>query len=264
MASDFESLVKYIQDLRQSTEGCAWTKSQTVASLLPQTLEEIYEIIHAYEHQDDAAFNAELGDLLYHVAFYLVIEIEKSDVPIDEALRQRIEQIIEKHEKRLPPKQERVNLSAEEVNAYWQHQKGVSQQESIFDDLTLGLPAMMIAGKCQQKAANLGFDWKTSPEVMQKLEEEIGEIKQELHEKAARSRLQDELGDVLFTCVNLARHLQIDPEIALQQANQKFMHRFKKLEKMASDENLDFHQASIDELEELWQRAKKSEDKAHG
>lgn len=262
MSSNFEQLLKYVQDLRNSEQGCPWTKAQTIDSLLPQTLEEAYEFIHAYQHQSESDFNDELGDLLYHVAFYCVIMSEQSGVALDQEMQQRIEKIINKHEQRLPPKSERANYTPEQINTYWQQQKQSSapKQKSVLAKVTAELPAMLRAMQIQSTVADVGFDWENAGQVIDKLKEETDELQAEVTATVRdKCRIQDEIGDILFTCVNLARHCKIDPEIALHDANEKFIKRFQRCETIAEGQQINFAESPLATLESLWQQAKKEE-----
>lgn len=262
MSSALEQLLQYIQELRSSeSAGCPWTKAQTADSLLPLTLEEMYEFIEAHRQQNQKEWLSELGDMLYHVLFYLVLEIEKSGQPSPQYLQRLVEAIIEKHEQRLPPPAERAHYNPEQMNDYWQKKKAKLRPpvKSALTNIPVNCPSLLRANIIQRYAAQVGFDWENAQQALEKLEEETRELQHEIQHNTNSDRLQDEMGDVLFTCVNLSRHLNIDPEIALHHANEKFIRRFKHVENQAQRQNIQINESSMDDLGQLWQQAKESE-----
>lgn len=256
MSSSFERLVEYIQFLRSSDQGCPWTKSQDFASLLPQTIDECVEMLQALQQGNMKEFDEELSDLLYHLAFYCVIAQEQNGLSTEEDLSIRADAIIKKHETRLPPAEKRAEFTPESINIYWQEKKGVRVKESIFAEMQASFPALHFAVKCQSKAASVGFDWSNAEEVLDKLDEESRELHDAVKQKTSQEVIQDEIGDMLFTLVNIARHCNIDPEVALHHANQKFMRRFKHVEKLAKEKNIALSEADLENLEALWNEAK--------
>lgn len=254
-----ELLITYLHELRQQPPGCAWTRAQDTRSLAPQTLEECYELVEAIEHNDWQAIKSELGDLLYHVIFYAQIAEEAEQFTIYDIAADSLH----KHHQRLPSNQEREQLDAEGVNSAWQKNKikAWARQHSILEDISSHLPAINHAHKLQSRAASVGFDWPDSRSVMEKLHEELDELHYEITQvdtsQHSAERLQDELGDVLFTTINLARHLKVDAEMALRHANQKFARRFRQLEKKFPHSIDKLVECSLEELEGYWNDAKR-------
>lgn len=246
-------LINYLQQQRCSTGGCPWTKQQTIASLLSHSLDEIYELAEAISNKDQAAIRDELADLLYHILFYAQIGSETDEFDIESLAAHALE----KQQRRNPP-----NISADttaaDVNRHWHQQKQQEQDQnsSLLAKVPEKLPALLKAYKLQRLAASVGFDWENPQQVMAKLEEEVHELKHEINESAPLDRLTDEIGDLLFSTVNLARFLKIEPEIALRHTNNKFMQRFAYIEKQLAKTNRDINSTSLTELEKLWQESK--------
>jgi len=253
MSQSIEQILDMLASFHSDSHGCEWTKSQSFASLAPMTLEEVYELVEAIEQEDVNSIKSELGDLLYHVLLYCFIAQSQALFTLDEVVSHNLE----KHQHRMPDAKARQQLSAEQVNAHWQANKAKlrTQQKSVLEGVSTALPALTRAGKLQARAAQVGFDWPQAQAVIKKVHEEIKELEHEI-ENGPHEKIEDEFGDVLFACVNLARHLNIDPETALRKANRKFTRRFNVLEDNAKQQKLNLNELSIDELESLWQDAK--------
>lgn len=254
MDSQINKVISMLEEFRQSDQGCAWTKAQSFATLAPQTIEEAYELAEAAELNDVDHLKTELGDILYHFLFYTLIAAEEKLFTLEDICQD----IIDKHTRRMPSKEQRKTFSADDTNAYWQQLKAEERAglDSILDGIPTNLSALTRADKLQKRAADIGFDWDHADQVMEKLEEEMDEVKVEIaaqdHEK-----LTSEIGDLLFTVANLARHHNIDPETALRHANRKFECRFRRMETLASERDVDFNQLDMPTSLELWDEVKR-------
>lgn len=265
-------LVQLIKTLRLSeSEGCAWTKQQNFSSLSNHTLEEAYEIVDAIEQGDPNALCAELGDMLYHVIFYAQIAEEQGLFNLNSVAQT----MLKKHEERRP-KNSHV-MDAVSVNLHWQSRKKAlletkpQPSTGLLDDITPHLPALIRAAKLQERAACVGFDWTSLSPVINKIQEEWDELQHELQpilgsdtrkimlSANQKMRITEELGDLLFTCVNLARHLEIAPEIALRNTNQKFIRRFRSVEKEAEKQGRSLDSFSLEEMDAIWNQSKDEE-----
>jgi len=253
MSSKLDSLQALIKTLRDEKKGCAWTREQNWKSLVAHTIEEAYEIADAVEQDDAGALKDELGDMLYHIIFYAQIAEEQQLFNFEDVA----EAMLIKHQSRMPPKSSSPH-SAKDTDKHWEKAKlkNLSKQKSLLDDITTAIPALMRAKKLQKRAASVGFDWPDIAPVFDKCQEEIAELKKALKGEPNNPDIQAELGDLLFSCVNLARHLDISPEIALRECNQKFTKRFQYIEQALANKNHHFAEATLDQLEKIWQEAK--------
>ncbi|GAB4391244.1 MAG: nucleoside triphosphate pyrophosphohydrolase [Gammaproteobacteria bacterium] len=260
---NIRQLLIFMRQLRTSPEGCAWTQAQTLASLVPYSLEETYELITAIETGDYAAVCSELGDLLYQIVFYAQMAEEQGLFSFADVAGS----MLHKHEQRRPQASS-VGLSAEQVRQQWDaiklQQRLASQ--SLLADIVPNLPALMHATKLQQRAALVGFDWCTIQPVFNKLKEEIAELEQAIANAHSvtptaeqLNHIGEELGDVLFCSANIARHFALDAETILRQANQKFIRRFTYIEQALKQQGRTLTEASLDDMEALWQQAKQVE-----
>ncbi len=251
----WSELVNIVAKLR-SPEGCPWDRAQTHTSLKRFLLEEAYELLEAIDQGDPQAMKDELGDVLLQVLLHAQIAAEQGLFSIDDVIVNLSEKLVRRHPHVFG---EVAAETPEEVMVNWdaikRREKTGEQRRSILDGVPKELPALMRAEKIQKKAAKVGFDWDHTAEVVEKVKEEF----QELEEAAAtgqQQELEEELGDLLFAMVNLARFLQVDPEFALQKATAKFVERFQLLERYAEEENLDLQELDLAGLNDLWDRAK--------
>ncbi len=253
----FEDLVKIMEKLR-SPEGCPWDRKQTHESLLPYLLEETYEVIDAVKKDSDEELKEELGDLLLQVIFHSQIAKERGAFDIENVVDSISKKLIHRHP-HVFGKREDIK-TAEDVNREWEKlkEKEGKKKESLLDGIPESMPALERAYKLQKRAAKVGFDWKGFEGIKEKLIEEISEIEEEI-KKGDRKKIEEEVGDLLFMAVNLARFLGVHPEIALRRANEKFEKRFRYMEKRAKEMGRDLSEMSLEEMEELWQEAKESE-----
>ena len=236
--------------------GCPWDAEQTHASLVPNLIEEAYEIVDAIEREDWPHLQEELGDLLLQVVFHSELAAEAGRFDFDEVARGISEKLVRRHPHVFG---EAEAGTSEAVLGRWDEikraEKGTSE-EPYLHGVGKGLPAMLRAAKLQKRAAKVGFDWPDTAGVLAKIEEELGEVREELGSDGSAAALRDEVGDLLFAVVNLARKLQIDPEVALEGANLKFVERFGEVENGLQDAGQSLQDADLGEMERRWQLAK--------
>jgi len=253
-------LLEIMARLRDPEHGCPWDVEQNFRTIAPYTIEEAYEVADAIEQQDMAALQDELGDLLLQVVFHARMAEEDGLFDFDAVAGAISDKMVRRHPHVFGA--DKVESSrAQTVN--WEDLKAAERAEkaadgkrphSVLDGVARGLPGLTRAEKLQRRAARVGFDWPEVSQVFDKIDEEIAEIKEEITNDSPPERLEDEIGDLLFVVVNLARHLKVDPESALRRTNAKFEYRFHQVE-AAFPKGLEG--ASLDEMEAAWQAAKK-------
>ena len=265
----FEKLVALQKRLRQAN-GCPWDRQQTHATLKTYLIEEAYEVLDALESEDKAKFVEELGDLLLQVVFHSQIATEEGRFHISDVIREVYEKMVRRHPHVFGAQRAR---DAAEVLKNWEQikaqerrtsswRRGLPAKEtepaSLIDGVPHGLPATLQGLQLTKKAARIGFDWSDARGIFDKMREEASELQHAMEVRNAR-KIEEELGDLLFAVVNLARFLEVDPEIALQRANAKFSRRFRNMERLARDTHRELGSVSRDELEALWDAAKRKE-----
>ncbi|MEO1016197.1 MAG: nucleoside triphosphate pyrophosphohydrolase [Pseudomonadota bacterium] len=262
---EIKRLLEIMRRLRDPESGCPWDVEQTFETIVPYTIEEAYEVADAIERQDWAELQAELGDLLLQVVYHSQMANEAGLFEFDTVAKAIGDKMVERHPHVFDDA--RVASAAAQTQA-WEAQKARERQSkagdrlSALDGVARGLPALMRAEKLQKRAARVGFDWQEAPPVLAKIREELEELEAANTLADARGAQLEELGDLLFSIVNYARHLDIDPEEALRHANAKFERRFRALETQAAEQNLEISETTIGELERLWQNVKRVEEKA--
>ena len=279
--SAIEKLVALMVMLRDQKLGCPWDLEQTIESLVPYTLEEVYEVVDAIDKNDMVELKDELGDLLFQVVFYAQIACEEGLFTFDDVADSITAKLIRRHPHVFPDATigsfgSKSYISSDQVVVNWeaikqeekikklQHraQRGQTEKEdstdaiaSTLDDVPRSLPALERAYKLQKRAANTGFDWSDIAPVIEKLKEESAEFQSALETKN-QQQIQAEVGDVLFTAVNLARHASVEPEIALRAANHRFEERFKWIETTLYSRDQTVDETNQEQLDELWEQAK--------
>lgn len=259
-----DDLLYLMQRLRDPEHGCPWDLKQDFASIVPHTLEEAYEVADAIERRDWPHLEDELGDLLFQVIFYAQLGKEQQSFDFSSVVDQLVRKLVRRHphvfpdgELRTPPGT--VILSDEQINANWEAIKREERQEKaslgVLDDVPLGLPALTRAEKLQKRAAQVGFDWPQALQVLDKIEEEIAELREAIHAGKPEAIL-DEMGDLLFAQVNLARHAGVKSETALRSTNQKFERRFHYIEQQVASSGKGWDSYSLEELDKFWDEAK--------
>jgi nucleoside triphosphate diphosphatase len=260
--SPIERLLDVMVRLRDPKRGCPWDLEQDFDSIAPYTIEEAYEVADAIAKRDTEALRDELGDLLLQVAYHAQMAKEAGHFDFDAVALAVADKMIERHPHVFGSSEvesaHAQSLAWEEAKAAERAERAAGRAEvpSLLDDLPLALPALMRAQKLQKRAARGGFDWPEAAPVLDKLDEETGELRAELAARATPERLEDEVGDLLFTVVNLARHLRVDAESALRHANHKFERRFRTVEHALAEQGRRPADATLDELEGLWQASK--------
>ena len=259
-------LVELMAHLR-GPEGCPWDREQDYDTLKGLLLEEAYEVIDAVTERDFSGLEDELGDLLFQVVFYSRLAEEEGRFDINDVIEGVHAKLIRRH----PHVFGEVRASnADEALKSWlkvkERERALSAQskndeKSLLDGIAPALPATLAAYELGLRASEVGFDWKKAEDVLEKVEEEIRELRRELNQEAGgrSSRLEEEVGDLLFAAANLARFLRSDPETCLRRANQKFMRRFQALEKEVATQGKKLRECSLEEMESLWNELKSKE-----
>lgn len=251
---EFGRLLDIIDELR---EKCPWDREQTYESLRKLTIEETYELADAVISGDDNAIRDELGDLMLHLVFYAKIGSERGKFNIEDVLKGINKKLVYRHPHVFGDI--RVNGS-EDVKKNWEKLK--TEESNVYKPVLSGvpssLPAIIKANRIQEKVKGVGFDWENPEQVWDKVLEEINEVKQELSE-GSKEDIESEIGDVFFSLINAARLYGIDPEAALEKTNRKFMNRFKYLEKKTLEKGRSLHEMTLDEMNAIWDQAKKDE-----
>jgi ATP diphosphatase len=255
--ADLTPLVNVMSALRDPDKGCPWDIKQTPASITKYTLEETYELLDAIESGDLDNQKEELGDLLFHIVFYSQMANEQQQFDINDVISTIVNKMIHRHPHVFDPDLDN-KLSDEELYAQWKEKKLQEKKgnERVLDPVSPKQPAMMRCQQLQDKAAEYHFDWPEALPVLDKIEEEIGELREAL-ENDDQQHIQDEMGDLLFACVNLARHIDIDAESALRQSNEKFIRRFDYVVQQMQASGIEFSPEQLDQMETFWQQAKK-------
>jgi MazG family protein len=259
-----DALLAIMSRLRSREGGCPWDVEQTFATIAPYTIEEAYEVADAIERDDMGALKDELGDLLFQVVFHAQMAAEARAFTFADV----VEAISEKMLRRHPHVFAHADVQTAEAQtiAWEEHKKReraarANDGASILDDVPLPSPALTRALKLQKRMADVGFDWRERAPILDKLKEEIGELTAEIDAGAPKAKLADELGDILFVCVNLARHLGLDPEDALRGTNAKVVRRFKHVEQTIKARGDKLGGVPLDAMDALWDEAKRLERK---
>ncbi|WP_299335761.1 nucleoside triphosphate pyrophosphohydrolase [uncultured Psychroserpens sp.] len=246
----FERLLIIMDELR---EQCPWDKKQTLQSLRHLTIEEVYELGDAILDNDLDEVKKELGDVLLHIVFYSKIGSETKAFDIADVCHSICDKLIERH----PHIYGNVTVSdEEEVKRNWEQLKLKEGKKSVLEGVPKSLPAMVKANRIQDKVAGVGFDWEQPYQVLAKVVEELGELEDEVN-AGDMDKIENEFGDVLFSMINFARFLKIDPESALERTNKKFIKRFQYLEQKSKDLDKSLSEMTLAEMDVFWEEAKK-------
>ena len=246
----FDRLLTIMDELR---EQCPWDQKQTMESLRSLTIEETYELGDAILNQDLKEVKNELGDLLLHIVFYAKIGSETQDFDISDVINSICDKLVHRH----PHIYSDVKVKDEmEVKQNWENLKLKEGKTSVLQGVPKSLPALVKANRIQEKVAGVGFDWDYPDQVWEKVEEEISELKTEVNHKNHEA-IEDEFGDVLFSLINYARFLKVNPENALERTNKKFIRRFQYLERKAKSLQKPLSEMTLAEMDVYWEEAKK-------
>lgn len=259
-----EDLRELMARLRDPVDGCPWDLAQGFADIVPFTLEEAYELADAIERSQFDEVLSELGDLLFQVIFYARLAEEQGRFVFADVVDGIVRKLLRRHPHVFPAGTLHSRTGGQEadtdaIKREWERikaeERGGRQQTGILDDVPLSLPALVRAAKLQKRAAQHGFDWDQASAVCAKVEEELAELKAAIAARQAQ-QAEQELGDLLFSCVNLARHLQVDAETALRGSNAKFERRFRFIEQKAKEAGRAVASVSLEELDSWWDEAK--------
>lgn len=266
------ALLEVMEQLRHPEFGCPWDLEQTLTSLIPYTIEETYEVAQALTDGHYPDIKDELGDLLFQVVFYTQLTHESGHFSFDDVARQTASKLIRRHPHvfhadgtPLGAADERPSQA--QIKARWeaikQEERAEKQHEqplesTVFANIPDQLPSILRALKLQKRAASVGFDWATTEPVIAKIREELAEVEVEIA-KADQQALEGEIGDLLFAVINLARHVQVNPDHALRRTNQKFQQRFQAIENNLAAQGRSPSELSLAELETYWQNVKQDE-----
>ncbi|MEO5337669.1 MAG: nucleoside triphosphate pyrophosphohydrolase [Magnetospirillum sp. WYHS-4] len=260
MSRNIDRLIEIMALLRDPVGGCPWDVEQTFATIAPHTIEEAYEVADAIEKDDMAALEDELGDLLLQVVFHARMAEERGLFGFDVVAGRIVDKLVRRHPHVFG---DAVVENSAAQTAAWEALKARERKEKsthgALEGVAAGLPALTRALKLQKRAARVGFDWNDATGVIAKLREEIAEVEEEIQGGGSPARLDSEVGDLLFSCVNLARKLEVDPEGALRRANLKFETRFGRMESLLAEDGLALESASLDDMDARWERAKTQE-----
>ena len=248
----FDRLLTIMDDLR---EKCPWDRKQTFESLRQNTIEETYELASALIKKDYNEIAKELGDVLLHVIFYAKIASETNDFDIADVCNRLCDKLIFRHPHVYG---EEAAKNAEDVSKIWEQVKLKEKggNKTVLGGIPEALPALVKAYRIQDKVANVGFDWEHREDVWDKVKEEIAEFETEMT-KLSNDQMENEFGDLLFSLVNVARLYKLKPDNALEKTNSKFIKRFNYIEQQAAQQGRDIKDLTLDEMEALWQQAKK-------
>ena len=258
---DFEDLLVIMKRLRTPVTGCAWDLEQSFETIAPYTIEEAYEVADAIERHDMKDLSDELGDLLLQVVFHAQIASDEGHFEIADVTQAICEKMVRRHPHVFGQEAQR---SADTQTGAWEEIKASERAQKEADDasalagVALALPALMRSEKLQKRAARTGFDWTDPKDIFDKLEEEMDEVKEAI-EEADQTHIEEEVGDLIFVAVNLARRLNVDPEIALRKSNAKFERRCRAMEQRADGKEAGFAGLSLEDQEALWQAVKVDE-----
>lgn len=262
MTKPIDTLLSIMARLRDKENGCPWDVEQTFASIAPCTLEEAYEVVDAIHNNDMENLREELGDLLLQVVFHSQMAKEAGHFDFDAVATEIGEKLVRRHPHVYGDAV--ITDPAATIEAWEaikaQEKAGKPQKpESLLDDVPKALPALSRALKLQKRAAKVGFDWDSPEPIFAKLLEEAKELQHEIAVGAPKEKLSDELGDILFVCVNLARQLKVEPEESLMSTNRKFERRFRHIEQELRKQGRSTEDATLEEMDKLWDEAKAAE-----
>lgn len=265
-------IVDLVRDLRKR---CPWDGAQTPQTLRPYLMEEVFELDHALGEGDGTGIRVELGDLMLHVAFQIVLAEERGDFGPEDLTTQVEQKMWRRHPHLFPAQpadgraggpaggsipQPHDRPTADEVKANWEklklRERAGEERPSVLDGLPPGMPALITAYRLQERAAGIGFDWPNAEGPLAKVREEADEVSREMDAGGQPDRVTHEIGDLLFAVVNLARKLDLDPRAALEGANRRFLTRFRAVEQLAAERGVEVHTAGLDVLDGLWEEVK--------
>lgn len=251
-SQSLERLRSIMDELR---EQCPWDKKQTIHTLRPQTIEEIYELSDSIVNEDWKGIKEELGDMLLHIVFYSKIGAEQGQFTLDEVIEGVCNKLVNRH----PHIYSNVKVEDEDaVKQNWEKIKQKEGKKSVLSGIPPSMPALVKALRLQEKTKTVGFEWENAGQVLDKVNEEMLEL-QEAIASGDHADMQGEFGDVIFAMINYARFIKVDPELALEQTNKKFMRRFQRVEELAAADGKSLHDMTLWEMDALWNIVKTEE-----
>jgi MazG family protein len=251
----FTRLVE-ILDVLRSEKGCAWDREQDEKDIANFFLEEVYEAVDALYSKDYSSLAEELGDVLMEVVFLARIAKENQEFTVSDILESINDKMIRRHPHVFGDANQK---DSSRVKQAWNEQKQAEKErESVLDGITKSNPALLTAYQVGKRVSSFGFDWHHPEDVLQKVKEEIAELENAIKERQ-KGEISDEIGDLLFSLANLSRHFDVNPEIALREANKKFLRRFQYVEKKIKQECKDLEHVSLEDMDKIWEEAKKQE-----
>ncbi|MBD1582958.1 nucleoside triphosphate pyrophosphohydrolase [Pseudoalteromonas sp. S16_S37] len=266
MSEQLNKLLSIMATLRDPETGCDWDKQQTFKSIVPHTLEEAYEVADAIEKDDMTGLKSELGDLLFQVVFYAQLAKEQGAFDFNDVVAELNQKLVRRHPHVF---EQQKKLTDEQLEAQWQAikaqeraQNNTSQADQkgvLWNDIPNMLPALSRAQKIQKRAAALGFDWPDYHGALDKVVEEVKEVSEALAEDPNSAHSAEELGDLLFATVNVARHAKHDPEQVLRLACNKFVRRFAKVDDTLNQQGLSLESATLEQMDNAWEQVKKQQ-----
>lgn len=259
--SQLSRLLQVMQQLRDPETGCPWDQKQTFASIVPHTIEETYELAEAIFSGDMADIKDELGDALFQIVFYAQLAKEQGQFDFEDVAHAISDKLVRRHphvfQGSVDKTDDGLNLQWEKIKQLEREKSGKPIDSSTLANLPKGMTPLLRAQKIQKKCAKVGFDWTELPPVVAKIHEEIDEVLAEINApEPNQPAIEEEIGDLLFAVVNLARHSKVDAETALIKANQKFEKRFRQVEQVIAQQDLNLADASLEQMEAAWQQVK--------
>ena len=246
----FDRLLSIMDELR---EKCPWDQKQTMESLTHLTIEETYELVDSILDKDMSEIKGELGDLLLHIVFYSKIASETNDFDINDVINSICDKLIQRHPHVYGNE---IIKNEEDVKRNWEKIKLKSGKKSVLQGVPKSLPAMVKATRIQEKVKGVGFDWDNKEQVFEKVKEEFSELHLEIKRTDNQEKIEKEFGDVLFSMINYARFIGVDPETALERTNKKFIGRFNYLEQEVKKNKLDLMKMTLEEMDLIWDKSK--------
>ena len=249
---EIQKLLDVMKMLRDPQKGCPWDKKQTIETIIPHTIEEVYEVAEQVYNKNFDKLKEELGDLLFQVVYISQIASEKKKFNFNDVVKTITSKMITRHPHVFKNKK---FINMKDFKLWWENSKK-KENLSILDSIPITLPALQEANKIQKKVAAVGFEYKNNKEAIKKVYEELDELETEIKDNN-KQKIKEELGDLIFATLDVARKLKVDPETILKKSNKKFKNRWAKLEDYTKKEKLDLHKMTIFKYNKIWQKIKK-------
>lgn len=249
---EISKLINVMKKLRDPDEGCPWDKKQTMESIIPHSIEEVYEVAEQVYNRNYDKLKDELGDLLFQVIYLSQIASEKNKFTFNDVVENITKKMIFRHPHVFKNKKFK-NLR--DFKQWWENSK-MKESKSILDSIPSTLPALQETNKIQKKVASVGFEYKNNKQAFQKIHEELSELEIEI-KKNNKKKIKEELGDLIFATLDYSRKLNLNPELILKKSNKKFIKRWNKLEKLANKEKIDLNTLTLKKYNQMWENAKK-------